>query len=96
MQADGPAESITGVVKAFIERELLYGEEGGLDDNTDLIGREVVDSVGLLRLVSFLEEQFHIQIQDEDLVPNNFRSPLAIEGLVKRYLNTRQEPLTKG
>ena len=47
-------------VKNFIAGELLYGDDQGLDYETNLIDSGVIDSMSLLRLISFLEEHFHI------------------------------------
>lgn len=87
MMSKKPTESITGVLKEFISQEIAYGDDLKLEDDSDLLGKGVIDSVSLVRLVSFLEERYKIEIQDEDLVPAGFRSPRAIEALVTRYLN---------
>lgn len=90
MQPDKPTESISAAVKSFIGQELVYGDEAEIDENVDLIERGVIDSMSLLRLVSFLEERYHIEIQDEDLVPDNFRSRRAIEAFITRCLGASQ------
>lgn len=91
MHADKPAESVAAVVRDFIEQELVYGGEGNFDQDADLIERGVIDSMSLLRLVSFLEDRYHIEIQDEDLVPDNFRSVGAIKSFVTRRLGTSRD-----
>jgi len=69
-------------VKNFIAGELLYGDDQGLDYETNLIDSGVIDSMSLLRLISFLEEHFQIQVPDEAVIPDNFRSLSAIESFL--------------
>jgi acyl carrier protein len=46
--------------------------ERDLTDERDLIGEEVLDSLGIYALVSFLEEHFGIEVEDDELVYENF------------------------
>lgn len=71
-------------VKNFIASELLYGDDQGLGYETNLIDSGVIDSMSLLRLISFLEEHFEIQVPDEAVIPDNFRSLSAIETFLGR------------
>jgi acyl carrier protein len=66
-------------VKKFISEELLYGDEQGLEPETNLIETGVIDSMSLLRLIAFLEERFQIEVPDEAVLPDNFRSLSAME-----------------
>lgn len=42
--------------------------------DTDLIGSGIIDSLALVRLVGYLEEQFNVKISDWDVTPENFQS----------------------
>lgn len=55
-----------------------------LSDDLPLIAEHVIDSMGLLRLVAWLESEFSIDIQDADIVPANFGTIGAIAALVGR------------
>lgn len=90
MQPEKPADSVVTCVGTFIRQELAYGDELQFDEDSDLIERGVIDSMSLLRLVGFLEEQYHIAIRDEDIVPGNFRSTRAIEAYVTRCKDATQ------
>jgi acyl carrier protein len=57
----------------------------GFDDSTSFLDTGIIDSTGVLELVSYLEEQFDITVEDSELVPENLDS---IENLVK-YLATK-------
>ena len=81
---DRAGDSVRDVVKRFIQEELSYGLGDGMSREMDLIEEGVIDSMSLLRLVSFLEERFQIEVRDQDLVPENFRSLAAVEAFVNR------------
>jgi len=69
-------------IKNFIRNELIYDDEKDFDDNTNLIERGIVDSMSLVRLISFIEENCDIQVQDEDIVPENFSSLNKISSFI--------------
>jgi len=69
-------------IKNFIRTELIYDDEKDFDDNTNLIERGIVDSMSLVRLISFIEENCDIQVQDEDIVPENFSSLNKISSFI--------------
>lgn len=91
MEPEKLTESVAAVVRNFIGSELAYGDEGNLDEDVDLIKLGVIESMSLLRLVTFLEKRYQIEIQDEDVVADNFRSLRAIEAFMKRSLGASQQ-----
>jgi acyl carrier protein len=48
------------------------GSRDELTDEYPLIERQVIDSLGMLKLISLLEQEFDIEVDDEELVPSNF------------------------
>jgi acyl carrier protein len=72
-------------VRTFIAEELRWdGTREQLTDDYPLLDGSVIDSLGLMRIVQFLEEECGIEIADEDLVPENFATLSAIATLVDR------------
>ena len=69
-------------VRKFVNTELLYREDQRIDPDLNLIENGVIDSVTLVRVTSFLEEHYAIEIPDEDMVADNFRSLGSIEAFV--------------
>jgi acyl carrier protein len=53
-----------------------------LADNDSLLETGVVDSLGILDVVSYIEGQLSIQLSDDDLTPENFDSVAAIAHFV--------------
>lgn len=74
-------------IRAFIIENFLFGDEGyALSDEMSLIDNDLVDSTGILELVSFLEERFGIVMADADIVPANLDSLIRISSFVERKL----------
>ena len=74
------------IVKDYVSRELAAeGRETDLKEEENLLANGIVDSLGVLKLVSFIENEFNVQVPDEDVTVNNFRSLKSIgEYLEKR------------
>ncbi|KJS32207.1 MAG: acyl carrier protein [Desulfatitalea sp. BRH_c12] len=63
-----------GRIKMFIVENFLFGNAEGLMDDTSFLEDGIIDSTGVLELVNFLEEEFSIKVEDEELVPENLDS----------------------
>jgi acyl carrier protein len=63
-----------------------FAEKGNINDNTQLFDEGVFDSMGLVMLISFLEEEFDLQTNDTDLILENFES---INAITKYVLNRK-------
>jgi len=70
-------------IRTFIESELLVqGTSDDLGDDTSLIESGVIDSLGVVKIVSFLESDFGIDVRDDEILPRNFESIRAISDFV--------------
>lgn len=62
-------------IRQFVAENFLFSNNGfDLDDDESFLEAGVVDSLGVLELVTFVEEEFDVQVPDEDIVPDNFDS----------------------
>ena len=61
-------------IRQFIIENYLFGNADGLTENTSFLEEGIIDSTGVLELVTFLEQTFSIQINDEELIPENLDS----------------------
>jgi acyl carrier protein len=75
-------------IKAFIIENFLFGSEDGLKDDTSFLDEGIIDSTGILELVTFLEEEFSITIEDEELVPENLDSINNVTAFLERKIAT--------
>jgi|Deesub1362B_J571_1020462.scaffolds.fasta_scaffold01359_6 acyl carrier protein len=74
-------------LRMFILENFLYGDEEVLDQNSSFIEEGIIDSTGVLELISFLEREFELKVQDEELIPENFDSLESLTSFVLRKLN---------
>ena len=76
-------EDIKSAVKKFILNEYLPGEDpAALTDTTPLVTTGILDSIAVLKVVSFLENQFDILIQPHEAVVENLNTLSDIERFV--------------
>ncbi|OGO23642.1 MAG: hypothetical protein A2144_01415 [Chloroflexi bacterium RBG_16_50_9] len=62
-------------LKKFIVTRLMRGKDSQvLTDDVSLFETGIIDSLGLLEMVSFLEERFKVRVEDEELIPENFET----------------------
>jgi acyl carrier protein len=74
-------------VDSYIRDSFLLGDTSvELGDDESLFDRGVIDSTGVLELVSFIEETFNMKVEDEELVPDNLDSLKKISDFVQRKL----------
>ena len=69
----------------FIRQELLHGRAVKLDSDEDLLNAGIIDSLGILRMVAFMEERFGVRVPDEDVVFENFQSVRAMTRYVAEH-----------
>jgi acyl carrier protein len=75
----------TDRVRDFIVDQLHWsGPKDQLTDDYPLLANGVIDSLGLFRIVGFLESEYGVEIDDGELVPDNFATLAAISALAER------------
>ena len=77
-------ETISRTVSRFIKSNFLFDENAELGDQKSLLGSGVIDSTGVLELISFLEQRFNVKFNDSELVVENFDTVEKIEKFVIR------------
>jgi len=75
-------------IQGFIGRELSV-PDGVLSVDYDLIANRMIDSLGLLQIVSFMETEFGIEVMDEELTPEHFSTIANMVGLVTSKLGAQ-------
>jgi methoxymalonate biosynthesis acyl carrier protein len=79
------ATTVKDQIRQFVSEELAAAKGVTLvSDDQSLIDNGVVDSLGIFRLVTFLEENFGVKIGDEEISADNLASVDMIEQLVLR------------
>jgi acyl carrier protein len=70
----------------FIVEKFPGARKRQLNDDTALLEAGIVDSIGVLEIVAFIEQTFAITVSDEDLLPENFGSIACIAQFVEGKL----------
>jgi acyl carrier protein len=70
-------------IRAFLIKTFPAARKRGIDDNVPLLGDGIVDSLGMLDVVAFLEQTFEIKVLDEELTPANFASVKNLAAFVE-------------
>ena len=73
-------------IRDFIVENFLFGSANGLNDDTSFLDDGIIDSTGVLELVTFIEENFKIRVEDEELIPENLDSIDNIAGFLERKM----------
>lgn len=77
-------------VRAFILENFLFGDDYGLEDNASFLEESIIDSTGVIELVAFLEENFSIVVEEEEIIPENLDSILNVENFLKTKCSDKQ------
>jgi len=75
------------ILKEYITESFL--PSSGLDafeDNDSFMEKGIIDSTGILELLEFIEERFDIQVEDEEVVPDNLDSLIKLDSYINRKL----------
>ena len=79
-------------IRQFIIDNFLYGRSNSLRDQDSFLEHGIIDSTGMLELITFLEQEYGIEVKDEELIPDNLDS---IERLVAFVQKKRVYPALK-
>jgi acyl carrier protein len=70
---------------SFIQEEIVGDGRGiTVDADTRLIDGGLIDSMGLMQIIAFIEEQTALRISDDEVMPDNFQTVASMERLIAR------------
>ena len=71
-------------IRNFLFEHIPKARQLDVKNDDQLIESGLLDSLGILDVVTYLEEEFNISISDDELTPDNFQSISAMSGYVQR------------
>jgi acyl carrier protein len=80
-------DQIKDQVRQFIRTNFVFDDRRVLEDKESLLGSGVIDSTGILELISYLEEHFNVKFEDSELTGENFDSVERIATFVSAKLS---------
>jgi len=81
-------------IQQFIAKKFPAARKRRIDDATPLLEAGIVDSLGVLELVTFLESSFLIKITDEELTPENFASIANMASFIDQKQTQSTSPIS--
>jgi acyl carrier protein len=77
---------LTLEIYKFIVDNFMFGQADGLGYDESLLQRGVIDSTGVLELLAFLEENFEITVNDDEVIPANFETVSGLASYIQSKL----------
>jgi acyl carrier protein len=77
-------------LRQFIADNFLFAREVEVTDDTSFLETGVIDSTGMLEIISFLEQEYGISIDTQELIPENLDSVNRIVAYLERKLKVAE------
>ena len=74
-------------LRHFIVENFLFGLDNGLKNADSFLEKGIIDSTGILELITYVETQYAIQVDGDELIPENFDSIDRLASFIKRKVN---------
>ena len=75
------------MLMGYIKAEFLRGRHDNLTENDDLLNSGILNSLAIVQLVAYIEEQLGIEVPAEDVVYQNFQSVTSLSA----YLDSQEQ-----
>jgi acyl carrier protein len=82
---------LTEIVRNFMLQKFPLARRRNISDDDNLLESGVIDSLGVLEIVTFLREDFALEVEDDELTPENFQSISSIAAFVGQRIRAQQE-----
>ena len=77
-------KNIEEKIRAYIAENILFSDNGyPYPDDASFLEEGIVDSMGIMELVVFVDENFGIAVEDDELVPDNFDSVTRLAAYIR-------------
>ena len=74
-------------IRTYIMDNILLGSaDQSIADDDSFLEKGIIDSTGILELVTFVEDEFNIEVGDEELTPDNFDSIEKLTAYTQRKI----------
>lgn len=82
-------DAITETLRQFIARELLEGDDAGLDAETPLIELGVISSMSIVLLSAFITDEYGVTVPQREMTVANLSKLSRMAALVQRLVAER-------
>lgn len=70
----------------FVQQGMSREGAVAITPDTDIIGQGLVDSLGIFKLIAFVEEKFAVTVEPDEVLLENFQTPRALRDLIAKKL----------
>lgn len=77
-------KDISAKIRNYIVTTFLFGDNSKVGDETSFLENSILDSTGMLELISFIEQEFALSIDPSELVPDNLDSVKNVTEFIER------------
>ena len=78
------AQDVIADLRAFLKENFMMDEADTLGESTSFMENHILDSTGFIELITFVEEHWGVQVDDTEMVPENFDSLRNIDAWLAR------------
>jgi acyl carrier protein len=78
---------MTDLEKFLLDEIAVDVGKKSLAPDEDLLSQGIIDSLGIMKLVAFLEKNFKVKIDNDDIIPENFQNLNALKTFVEKKLS---------
>src|SRR5262245_35779080 len=79
-------------IHEFIVNNLYYAEDNSIGDEDSFLETGVIDSMGVMELVAFIQSEFGVEVEQREIVVENFDSVRKLSDFVRRKLQLQEGP----
>jgi acyl carrier protein len=81
-------EKTKEMIRKYIANNILFTDNGySYPDDASFLGEGIVDSMNVLELVMFVEQNFGMKVDDQEIIPDNFDSVTKLATFVQNKIN---------
>ena len=73
-------------IKKFFENNFMAEFEDNFNDDDSFLENGIIDSTGVLELILFLEENYEIKVEDDEVIPENLDSFKSLDSYIKKKI----------
>jgi acyl carrier protein len=74
--------SIQKEIRQYVFENFIVDDDEDFSDDESFLESGLIDSTGILELITFVEENYEIEIEDEEMIPDNLDGIAKVAGFV--------------
>jgi acyl carrier protein len=86
MKGETATMEVSAQIRKFVIENFLFEDNSDLGEDTSFLENGIIDSTGVLELIDFLEKTFGIQVEDQEIVPENLDSISQVAAFIHSKL----------